>query len=286
MMLAFAAFVGGICFGCAPDQPTAVQAAGGAPRFSLTLAAGDGCARLHIRVGPGSAATVTAVDEGSACRADELEVRVDSAPVFDAASGVLRIPIVIRNLGTIAMGMPARLTFIADSANLFDQDGNLLPGKPDIVARNADSANATGRIGVWRYDAYLAPNAQPQVLAPGATSQRRWLEFHDTDWRNAIRISLTATAQQPSANVVPAVAPDTVPRGLIDSLPIVTDARGKRMRSELVSILFSQSADQVSRQAVIDAVGGEVIGGRRFYQGDGWYYVRVRTATSPGALLQ
>ncbi len=273
--------------GCvSPDQPTAVQGAQAGPQLAIAQAVGDGCARLHIRVGPGSAATVTAVDQGSACRADELDVRVDSAPVFDAATGVLRLPVVLRNLGTIALGAPARLTFIADSANLFDQDGNLLPGKPDIVAHNADSANASGRIGVWRYDAYLAPSGTQQVLAAGATSQRRWLELRSTDWKNAVRISLRASAVEPSPNIVPALPPDNIPKALMDSLGSILMTDGLLLIPDLLAVRFVLGATQAQRQAAIDAVRGVVVGGwRSRFDESGTYYVLVPAQRSVTLLL-
>ncbi len=279
--------LGGLCIHCtSPEQATTVAKSGLEPRRSVVLAVGDGCARLHIKVGPGSSATVTAVDQGSACRADELEVRADSAPVFDAATGVLRLAIVLKNLGTIAMGAPARLTFIADSANLFDQNGNLLPGKPDITAQNADSANASGRIGVWRWDAYLAPNGQSQVLAAGATSQRRWLEFRSPNWNNAIRISLSASAVEPSPNVVPALPPQNIPKALMDSLGSIVMPSGQLAIPDLLGVQFVLGATQVQRQAAIDAVSGIVVGGwRSLFDESGTYYVLVPTQRNVAMLL-
>lgn len=281
------ALLGGLCIHCAsPEQATTVPKGGLEPRRAIALAAGDGCARLHIKVGPGSTATVTAVDQGSACRADELEVRADSEPVFDAATGVLRLAIVLKNLGTIAMGAPARLTFIADSANLFDQNGNLLPGKPDIAAYNADSANASGRIGVWRYDAYLAPNGQSQVLAAGATSQRRWLEFRSPNWNNAIRISLSASAVEPSPTVVPALPPQNIPKALMDSLGSIVMPSGKLAIPNLLGVRFVLGATQAQRQAAIDAVSGVVVGGwRSLLDESGTYYVLVPAQRSVDLLL-
>ncbi|MGH7709951.1 MAG: S8 family peptidase [Gemmatimonadaceae bacterium] len=211
-------------------------------------------------------------------------MRTDSAPVFDGATGVLRLPVVIRNLGTVALGTPARITFIADSANLFDQNGNLLPGKPDITAPNADSANATGRIGVWRYDGYLAPNGGP--LAAGATSQRRWLEFRSTDWHNAIRISLSASAVEPNPNIVAEFPPDSVPKALMDSLGSILMPSGRPAIPDLLGVRFVIGATQAQRQTAIDAVRGLVVGGWRSpSENDGTYYVLVPAQRSDSLLL-
>jgi hypothetical protein len=239
-----------------------------------------------VKVGPGSAATLTTIDEGSACRADELAVRVDSALALNATTGVLRLPIVIWNLGRISMGAPARLTFIADSAQLFDNDGNLIPGKPDIVAHNADSVNASGRIGVWRYDTYLAPNGQTQVLTPGATSQRRWLELRSADWNNSGKISLSASAIEPSPNVVPALPPDNIPSAMMDSLGSITMPSGLLAIPDLLGVTFKLGATQQQRQAAIDAVRGIVVGGRSSPPGsDGTYYVLIPAQRSDSLLL-
>jgi len=286
-MLVLGALFSGLCIGCGlEDQPTAVPSTRIAAQVTVTPAAGDGCARLHVKVGPGSTATLTTIDNTSSCRSDELEVRVDSALVFNATTGVLRLPIVIRNLGTIPMGAPARLTFIADSAQLFDNDGNLIPGKPDIVVHNADSANASGRIGAWRYDTYLAPNGQQQVLGTGATSQRRWLELRATDWKNSVKISLSASAVEPSSNVVPALPPQNIPKALMDSLGSIALPDGQLVIPNLLGVSFVLGATQAQRQAAIDAVAGVVVGGwRSQFDETGTYYVLVPAQRSVALLL-
>jgi hypothetical protein len=88
-------------------------------------------------------------------------------------------------------------------------------------------------------------------------------------------------AQKPA---VPARAPDSLPTSLIHSLPLLTDQSGNQHRSQLVMLSFFERASQPARQAAIRSVGGMVVGGVAGIQEEGWYLVRIASATSMTAI--
>lgn len=84
---------------------------------------------------------------------------------------------------------------------------------------------------------------------------------------------------------VPAVAPDSIPVALLRTLPTLTRRNGETLKAQLVVVLFHREATVADRTRAITAIGGCVVGGRRSMQGDGWYIVRVPTATTVDGVL-
>ena len=282
MLAGMTGLVSMLCSGCAIDDRGPTRPSRLTPDVVVNQQVNDGCTRFALKVVNG-VASVEALYNTSRCATDQLQLLADSAPTFNAATGTLRVPVVMKNLGTVAVVAPARIRFNADSSQFLNAQGQVVGGTPDIVAANYDTANANGRSGQWRYDQALAVSGQPQVLAPNAVSQRRWLEFTGTTWSQTIRIKLPTVATQVGS--VPAVAPDSVPTALIASLPTLVDSAGRRIKAQLLVVLFHQAASQAARQAAVARVGGLVVGGQRSMQGDGWYIVQVQSATTPTILL-
>jgi len=52
---------------------------------------------------------------------------------------------------------------------------------------------------------------------------------------------------------------------------------------DLIWIFFQEDASQAARQAAIDSIGGEVVGGHRYNNG-GVYYVRIQQDGTAGPL--
>lgn len=88
-----------------------------------------------------------------------------------------------------------------------------------------------------------------------------------------------------SSDSVPAIAPDSIPVTLLASLPTLTTPNGQTLKAQLVVVLFRKEADAADRARVIAGIGGSDVGGRRTIQGDGWYIVRVPTATTVDSVL-
>jgi hypothetical protein len=88
---------------------------------------------------------------------------------------------------------------------------------------------------------------------------------------------------------VPARAPASAPGSLWDRAHHYRDTvyiTGTYLR-DIAVVLFSASATQAERQAAIDLVRGEVVGGRRFWNSDdGYYYVRILGRDYPRPLVE
>ena len=254
----------------------------------VELGLSEGCARFQVRFDAGGAPVLETIYNTNHCPASELKLLSDTAGSFNATTGALRIPVVIENVGTVALVPRLKLRFNADSVIRYDSLNNVLGGTSDIVGYLPDSASANGRVAFWWYDAGLAPPGQPQVLMPGGRTTRRWIELRGTTWAPKMRLKLLASGVQ--APSVPAVAPDTVPSKLIASLPTITTSAGIQLKSELMVVHFHDSTGQTLRQNAIALVGGIVVGGSRTSGADGWYIIRIPGATTAallnGALTQ
>ncbi len=270
-----------ICTSCVDEQnPTGLRL--GVPQPTVEQQLSDGCARFQVRFDAGGAPSIEPIFNTGYCELNELRLLSDTAGSFDPATGTLRVAVVMENIGTTAVIPDVRLFFNADSVKRFNAQGEPVPGTPDILAYQPDSADGGGRRARWFWDAWLAPAGQPQVLQPGGRTQRRWVEFRGTTWTERVRLKLFAWGAKQAA--VPAMAPDTLPPGLINSLPNVTDAANRTLKSQIVLVMFRPGTSQSLRQAAVDAVGGQVIGGIRSILGEGLYYLRISTATTASSL--
>ncbi len=103
-----------------------------------------------------------------------------------------------------------------------------------------------------------------------------------------VSTSLVGCAPQPSpatatpsiadrAHPVPSTAQGHFPRALIDSLGTLRaeDDTSLSVVRSMLKVLFKGGVAQRERQQAIDLVGGIVVGGFRFPDGDGDYYVQI-----------
>ena len=165
MLAGMTGLVSMLCSGCAVEDRGPTRPSRLTPDVVVNQQVNDGCTRFALKVVNG-VASVEALYNTSRCATDQLQLLADSAPTFNAATGTLRVPVVMKNLGTVTVVAPARIRFNADSSQFLNAQGQVIAGTPDIVAANYDTANVNGRSGQWRYDQALAVSGQPQVLAP------------------------------------------------------------------------------------------------------------------------
>ena len=273
-----------ICASCAQQQQP-VGPRLGVPEPTVDQQISDGCARFQVRFDAGGSPIIEPIygaGFSSYCEMNELKLLSDTSGTFDPVTGALRLAVVMENMGSAAVIPRVKLRFNADSVIRLDSLGNPVSGTPDILGYQPDSASANGRNAYWFFDQSLAPSGQPQVLLPGARTQRRWLEFRGTGWTDRVRLKLFATGAE--AAPVPAIAPDTLPPGVINSLPNVTDGANRTIKSQLVLVQFREGTAQPLREAAVNAVSGQVIGGIRVPNGEGLYYLRITTASTASAL--
>jgi hypothetical protein len=241
------------------ERPVAPRLEPPVPAVDLGLS--DGCARFQVRFDAGGQPLIETVYGTSHCPAGEIKLLSDTVGSFNAATGALRVPVVMENVGTVALIPRVRLRFNADSVVRYDSAGNVLGGTSDIVGYLPDSASANGRVAYWWYDQVLAPSGQPQVLLPGARTQRRWMELRGTTWAYRIRMKLLASGVQQPA--VPAVAPDSEPRALMTAAHIVRPPNGQGFDffRDLLVVRFKLGTALAERTAAISSVAGNVVGG-------------------------
>ncbi len=103
----------------------------------------------------------------------------------------------------------------------------------------------------------------------------------------AQRVALLPRPACASRASVPPLAPDTVAEDVLDSLGTTTETSrpGMRYVRNLLAARFDSTASQAQRQAAVDRVCGEVVGGDHSDGGvDGFYLVRLHDAESVSAL--
>jgi hypothetical protein len=257
-----------VCIACADDSPTASQA--GARR---ALAVGEqiqSCAQFEIRIG--SQMQVTVVPLTVPGCAGTLVPVVDSSATLDR-KGRLRLPLVLENRGTVTVGPPAHLVSWRDSLRIVTQ-GSKTPVlqfvNPDSVVPTT-SPSMPGAL-LWKYDTLLAGPGQRQVLAPGARSRVRWVEM-DAVGVSVFRVTFHTRAVT-TTPTVPLTPPSGRPAELYHESNVIAGSRlatGPYPRNVVV-VVFHRAATQAERQAAIDLVGGEVVGG---YPRSGIYLVKA-----------
>lgn len=87
--------------------------------------------------------------------------------------------------------------------------------------------------------------------------------------------------------VVPRYPPDSTPTALFAQLGTVSGPPllDSAYRKDIVIVAFASTATQAQRQAVIDSIGGEVVGGKPDPMSqDGYYYVRINGGTTAALL--
>src|SRR5258706_4565446 len=92
-------------------------------------------------------------------------------------------------------------------------------------------------------------------------------------WVAGVAALSIVSAQRP--RVTPA-APDTVPAWVYSRKNLASDTGASyEFYADVIVVTFHSSATQADRQAAIDSVNGEVIGGQPMPPGEGFYYVRL-----------
>lgn len=255
------------CIACADDSPTASQAR------RTTAPAGEpvqGCAHFEVRVGSQLQVTVVPLTEPG-CGGALIPV-VDGTATIDRR-GRLRLPIALDNRGTATIGPPVHLVGWRDSARIVTQSSKttvLQFVSPDSVVPTT-SPSTPGAL-LWRYDTLLVAPGERQVLAAGARSRVRWIEM-DAVGVSVFRVAFHARAIT-TTPTVPMTPPSGRPAELYQESNVIAGSRlatGPYPRNVVV-VVFHRAATQGERQAAIDLVGGEVVGG---YPQSGIYLVKA-----------
>jgi subtilisin family serine protease len=119
-----------------------------------------------------------------------------------------------------------------------------------------------------------------QVLQPGHWSAQREWRFKVVPEAKLIGFRAKIFTSTQSENHVPAVAPDTVPEGFYDSANVMLNSPyfglSRRVIKDIVAIRFTATATRDERQAAVDVIRGQVVGGHRPSPAmEGSYFVRI-----------
>ena len=268
-----------LALACSDWLPTQPRQAPSAP--SLDLAAGiaeAGCARFEVRVSGRDRIEVIRADTVSC---GPVQPVLAGTPEFDHAKKRVRLPIALENRGARTLRAPARLYGWVDSLVVLAPPGlaknrhtseYLAFLAPDSVI--AGTAERLAGARVWRFDDKLSAEGTAQTLAAGARSQVRWVEVAVHSGVQRFQVTLRAEAGR-AGGVVPAEAPEEgIPWRYYsnDNLVFNHPRMSGPYPRNVVMIAFRDEATQEQKQAAIDAIGGEVIGGGW----GGYYYVRIQ----------
>lgn len=190
---------------------------------------------------------------------------------YDTLTQVFGADVTVQNLLSAPIGTPDGVG--VSGVKVFFERGPTVtefyaPGDTGTVTvHNADgAASFTGP--KQPYHLY------PQILQPGQVSAvKRW------EWRvprtvKYYTFSVRVFTATPGETPVPAEAPDTVPGWVYASYDWgPTPCEGRAVRNVL-TVVFRESATREERQAAIDLVNGQVVGGSLGGRA-GIYYVRI-----------
>lgn len=86
---------------------------------------------------------------------------------------------------------------------------------------------------------------------------------------------------------VPDVTPDTLPDWIYDHETSDSPVLSGTFLTNILTVVFESAASQSERQDAVDSVNGVVVGGRRLFGDDGYYYVLVEDdhPETPGQAL-
>lgn len=137
---------------------------------------------------------------GGPCGGD-LQLALGGTAQFDPVRNVVRIPVILENRSSSALGSPARIYGWEDSLVVLSPPG-LAHNKHTatyLAFVNEDSTIGAGAdrlagAAVWKLDSLLAATDSEQTLAPGGTSAVKWIEVLVKQGVHEFALSIEAEA--------------------------------------------------------------------------------------------
>jgi hypothetical protein len=225
-------------------------------------ATATGCATFDVEVDQSSQVTVTSVPTPGC---GPITPVIAGGPTFESADRIIHIPIALYNGGVDQLHAPASVVARAI-------EGGPQPQYLGVSVRR-DSTNAGETLARWSYDTLLRNcNAPPVTAADGstvlpatATSEARSIDLHLAPGVTGTRVALTGSGTY--LLTVAARPPDSVSaEEMHDSRSadnvIGGDPRfpGRVVRNKLW-LLFRRGATAEQREAAVEAINGQVVGG-------------------------
>lgn len=265
---------------CSDRNPIGPEPVGPHPSAtSLDAPVEQGCARFEVRLS-GKDRIQVVPDVSIHC--GHVQPVLGEEPVFDVTRKLVRLPVALENRGPHGLRAPARLYGWEDSLAVASPRG-LSGNRHNSTLLEFVSPDSTGSEPraslVWRYDEQLPGVGSARALAAGQRSGLRWIEISVHPGVEAFGVMFRSSARRASSPV-PATAPDTIPGDLYGNPDqILNDSPyfslSDKVLKNIVSVRFEDGASQAARQAAVDLVGGELVGGQPFPGMEGYYLIRV-----------
>lgn len=209
-------------------------------------------------------------------------VRLHSANVaYDTTTLLFSFDVWMSNLLPEPIGTPDGIT--TTGSKIFFESGPIATSfvpphdSGSVMVMNASGAQSFTR-EAQPYFVY------PEIVPPaGRTSSQKW-QLRIPSSVNTFAFTLRVFTSRPSDPPVPAQAPDTVQEWIYDPDHHVTDLPDYTgtFVQDVVEVLFVPTATHEERMVALDQLRGEVVGGLRMSDQDGFYLVRV--PSSPGGV--
>jgi hypothetical protein len=263
MMLGSALFLGLSCLTCAHQVITAPD--GQKALTSLVPAASDSACRV-IRVQLTGGPQVIYPNR-TTCGTGLTLISGGTPSLVDGDNRTVRIPLRVLNRGSDPMLEPVRVIYTPGAVEVI---GSGSPG--DVSAHLGDSVLAGGEL-LW-----LVGTNHTIATGDSTAAKNIYIKLDSPTADAKVALGVEAMAE----GGFPAVAPDSTPTWFAHD----SSWTGQRILKRVVVIRFKPNTSQSQRQAVIDSVGGTVVGGLSWGPGmEGSYYVRIPPANTSSLLL-
>jgi subtilisin family serine protease len=262
---------------CTDRDPIRPEAITPLPSVAASASMERGCARFEVRL---SGKDRIQVVPDTSVRCGPVQPVLSGEPAFDVTRKLVRLPVALENRGQRKLKAPARLYAWEDSLAVVSPVGLSGNGHSasylGIVSPDSTGSGA-GAVLAWRYDEQLPGAAR--VLGAGERSGVRWIEVSVQPGVEALRVTFRGSAIRAS-RPIPAEVPDTIPDGLYGNFDQILwnspyFGLSDKVLKNVVSIRFEKGTAQAVRQAAVDAVGGELIGGQPIPGIEGYYLIHV-----------
>ncbi|HEX6970816.1 MAG TPA: hypothetical protein VF234_01170 [Limnochordia bacterium] len=195
---------------------------------------------------------------------------------FDWTTARVVLPFAIENAGSKKLRAPARLLAWRDSTHVLLPTGlatnKHAPEYLDYV--DADSI-APDSARIWGVDLRLDASGKPTMLSPGERTPPRSMEIWVKEGTYVFELVLHAQAAPPRAPIPP-LPPDSVPADMVD--PAHLDST-YHVPTDLVVVQFRVGTPLDAKQAVLDFLDGDVVGGDHAewvqFGLEGFYVIRI-----------
>jgi subtilisin family serine protease len=241
--------------GCVMGQPAE-------PLFA-TVGSSYFCGRVQFTItGP---TTVTPDWPDRPCNGNPPLAILDAGPMgWDEANGrTLTMPLRIVNRGIEPVQLPVRLILPVNGKTVLNP---FETPNSTMIPLNADSTRADGT-KVWLVGI-------SGTMGPGDSTAISTVLFQINSPVTEGRFAFTISGE--TAEAFPAVAPDSTPEWFAHDTSLAAEGYVKRV----VAVLFKASSTPSQRMAVVQGIGGTVIGGSVVSGQEGWYLLLVPTASN------